>query len=110
MKMKSLAFWENITHYTIGKVGGVSNYTKDTDFSDMIMLNNPPPRIIHIKLGNMKMRQFHQQTSKIWDDVCLMSEKFGSLEQSSDGLKKPVRYQRPNRFSTTYFRTTKNLN
>ncbi len=26
---------------------------------------------------------------------------FGSPEQSSDGLKKPVRYQRPNRFSTT---------
>ncbi len=31
---------------------------------------------------------------------------FGSPEQSSDGLKKTVRYQRPNRFSTTYFRTT----
>ena len=31
----------------------------------------------------------------------------GSPEQSSDGLKKPVKYQRPNRFSTTYFRTTK---
>ncbi|MCK5720301.1 MAG: hypothetical protein KAH84_10195 [Thiomargarita sp.] len=30
----------------------------------------------------------------------------GSPEQSSDGLKKPARYQRPNRFSTTYFRTT----
>ncbi len=28
---------------------------------------------------------------------------------NKDGLKKPVRYQRPNRFSTTYFRTTKVL-
>ncbi|MCK5718441.1 MAG: hypothetical protein KAH84_00675 [Thiomargarita sp.] len=34
------------------------------------------------------------------------SSLLGSPEQSSDGLKKPVRYQRPNRFSTTYFRTT----
>ena len=37
-------------------------------------------------------------------------KKYGSPEQSSDGLKKPVRYQRPNRFSTTYFRTTKLIN
>ncbi len=39
-----------------------------------------------------------------------VAKKIGSPEQSSDGLKKPVRYQRPNRFSTTYFRTTKKLN
>ncbi len=28
---------------------------------------------------------------------------FGSPEQSSDGLKKPVRSQRPNRFMTTKY-------
>ncbi len=50
--------------------------TKDTDFSDMIMINNPPPRVIHIKIGNMKMREFHQLIAKIWEDVCTMSDNY----------------------------------
>lgn len=50
--------------------------TKDTDFSDMIMMNTPPPRVIHIKLGNMKMKDFHQKISNIWSDVCCMSEEY----------------------------------
>lgn len=31
---------------------------------------------LHIKLGNMKMRAFHQNISKIWDDVRLLSENY----------------------------------
>lgn len=50
--------------------------TKDADFSDLVLLNEPPPRVIHIKLGNMKMREFHQLLSKIWADVCLLSEDY----------------------------------
>ncbi|MDM8564801.1 DUF5615 family PIN-like protein [Candidatus Halobeggiatoa sp. HSG11] len=69
-ELKDSEIWE------YAKKNNLTIVTKDTDFSDMIILNEPPPRIIHIKLGNMKMRQFHQQISKIWDDVCLMSEKF----------------------------------
>jgi predicted nuclease of predicted toxin-antitoxin system len=50
--------------------------TKDADFSDLVLLNEPPPRVIHIKFGNMKMREFHQLLSKIWTDVCLLSEDY----------------------------------
>ena len=28
--------------------------TKDTDFSDMIMISEPPPRVIHIKLAHSR--------------------------------------------------------
>jgi predicted nuclease of predicted toxin-antitoxin system len=50
--------------------------TKDADFSELVLLNEPPPRVIHIKFGNMKMREFHQLLSKIWIDVCLLSEDY----------------------------------
>ena len=33
--------------------------TKDSDFSNKIVLRSPPPKIIHIRLGNMKMEEFH---------------------------------------------------
>lgn len=50
--------------------------TKDADFSDRILLSDPPPRIIHIKTGNMKMRAFHEHLSQLWEQVCLLSENY----------------------------------
>ena len=50
--------------------------TKDADFSDRVLLNNPPPRVIHIKLGNMKMKAFHNAVDNIWDEVLLMSKEY----------------------------------
>jgi len=50
--------------------------TKDSDFSDMAIMNNPPPRVIHIKIGNLKMKEFHQLISNIWKDVCIMSDNY----------------------------------
>jgi len=50
--------------------------TKDTDFSDLVLLNNPPPRVIHIKLGNMKMKAFHNAMDNIWNEVLLLSQEY----------------------------------
>ena len=50
--------------------------TKDADFSDRVLLNNPPPRVIHIKLGNMKMKAFHNAIDNIWDEVLTMSREY----------------------------------
>jgi predicted nuclease of predicted toxin-antitoxin system len=61
--------------------------TKDTDFSDMIMITVPPPRVIHIKLGNMKMREFHQLLSRIWGDVCAMSDEFKLIRVYSNTIE-----------------------
>ena len=48
--------------------------TKDADFSDRMLIFSPPPRVIHIKLGNMKMKMFHNSINNIWDNVLKMSE------------------------------------
>jgi predicted nuclease of predicted toxin-antitoxin system len=50
--------------------------TKDADFSDLVLFSDPPPRVIHIKFGNMKMREFHQSMSKIWSEACLLSSQY----------------------------------
>lgn len=47
--------------------------TKDTDFSDRILLSAPPPRVIHIKIGNMRMRDFHQAIFRRWEAICELS-------------------------------------
>ena len=33
--------------------------SKDTDFSDRVMLTRPPPRVVHIRIGNMRIHDFH---------------------------------------------------
>jgi len=30
--------------------------TKDVDFSDRIIISNPPPRVVHLRFGNMRKR------------------------------------------------------
>ena len=80
-ELKDSEIWE------YAKENSLTIVTKDTDFSDMIMLNNPPPRVIHIKIGNMKMREFHQLITKVWDDVCTMSEDFKLIRVYSNKIE-----------------------
>ena len=43
--------------------------TKDRDFYDRILLSEPPPKVIHIKLGNIKIREFHDFMAKNWNKI-----------------------------------------
>ncbi len=50
--------------------------TKDRDYSDRILLSDPPPRIIHLRVGNMKLRDFHIFVSAHWDEIIEMSRTY----------------------------------
>ena len=34
--------------------------TKDVDFSDRLMLDSNPPKVVHLRFGNMRKREFYQ--------------------------------------------------
>lgn len=40
--------------------------SKDADFSDRMMLSDPPPRVVHVRLGNLRMREFHEILTRCW--------------------------------------------
>jgi predicted nuclease of predicted toxin-antitoxin system len=48
--------------------------TKDRDYADRILWATPPPRIIHLKVGNLKLRDFHVFVSKCWGEVLEISQ------------------------------------
>ncbi len=52
------------------KENSLTIITKYVDFSNKIMLNNPPPKVIHIRFDNMKMKNFY---FNVWDDVLEMN-------------------------------------
>lgn len=47
--------------------------TKDSDFSHRIIVSNPPPKVVHIRIGNMRLRQLDATISKIWPDIDVLS-------------------------------------
>lgn len=69
-KMLDSQIWE------YAKDNALTIVTKDADFSELVLLNNPPPRVIHIKFGNMKINDFYQFMNKSWLDICQVSENF----------------------------------
>jgi predicted nuclease of predicted toxin-antitoxin system len=48
--------------------------SKDTDFSDRVMVSNPPPRVVQIRFGNMRMRDFHTLITSLWPRIVALSE------------------------------------
>ncbi|QTR49938.1 DUF5615 family PIN-like protein [Candidatus Thiothrix anitrata] len=80
-EMKDSEIWEYAKQHNLVIV------TKDADFSDRILLAEPPPRIIHIRTGNMKMRDFHQHLSQLWDQVCLLSDTYKLVQVYNDRIE-----------------------
>mgnify|MGYP001403019014 CR=1 FL=1 len=55
------------------KEHGLTIITKDSDFSSRILISEPPPKVIHVRLGNMDMRSFHAAIARCWDEVLNMN-------------------------------------
>jgi len=43
--------------------------TKDTDFSDRVVISKPPPKVIHLRFGNMRKKEFILFVKNIWPQV-----------------------------------------
>lgn len=40
--------------------------TKDADFSHRVMLTEPPPWVVHLRVGNLRRREYHQFLFRVW--------------------------------------------
>ncbi|MCH9807388.1 MAG: DUF5615 family PIN-like protein [Alphaproteobacteria bacterium] len=49
--------------------------SKDSDFSSRVMLSTDGPKVIHIRVGNMRIAELHAFLGRVWGDVCELSEK-----------------------------------
>ncbi len=69
------------------KENSLTIVTKDADFSDFVLMSEPPPRVIHVKLGNMKIRDFHQHLTKIWKETEEMSQSYKLVRIDEDRIE-----------------------
>lgn len=40
--------------------------TKDADFSARIIVESPPPWVVHLRFGNLRSREYHARLAEIW--------------------------------------------
>ncbi|MBU2650131.1 MAG: DUF5615 family PIN-like protein [Bacteroidetes bacterium] len=47
--------------------------TKDTDFSTKVLFQDKP-KVIHLKIGNMKIQELYSFLNKNWDEIIKVSD------------------------------------
>lgn len=62
-----LQIWEYARHENLIIV------TKDADFSALAMLSEPPPKVVHLKIGNLRIRDFHTLLRRLWPEIQALS-------------------------------------
>lgn len=65
--LQGLSSDEEIWEYS--KKNNLVIVSKDADFSNKILYKEPPPKVVHLKIGNMKMNEFHGFLNRIWPVV-----------------------------------------
>jgi predicted nuclease of predicted toxin-antitoxin system len=43
--------------------------SKDADFSDRIMLSAPPPWVVRLAFGNLRLRDYHATLARAWPQI-----------------------------------------
>lgn len=66
--------WSDTQIWNYAQENNFTIITKDADFSNRIIFHKPPPKVIHIRFGNLKMREFFVVMTAIWNDVIDLSE------------------------------------
>jgi predicted nuclease of predicted toxin-antitoxin system len=55
--------------WNFAKANDLVIVSKDADFSERIIVSSPPPKVVHLKLGNLRKKQFHEVLSRVWPKV-----------------------------------------
>lgn len=56
------------------KANGLVIVTKDADFSQRALVEGPPPPVIHVRLGNMRLRELRARLLVAWPEAARLSE------------------------------------
>jgi predicted nuclease of predicted toxin-antitoxin system len=78
--------------WAFAKREGFVLLTKDTDFFDRMVLSGPPPKVVWIRLGNMKRKELENRIYILWDQIEVLLKDFALVEVREgriEGLKIP---------------------
>ncbi len=65
--------WADKRVWEYSKENNLTIISKDADFSARMMMNEPPPKVIHMRIGNMRLSELHDFVNKNWSSIIEMS-------------------------------------
>jgi len=66
--------WSDDTIWQYAQDNNLIIITKDSDFSIKVLYLGSPPKVIHLKFGNLRMKEFHNLLTKVWAKIDVMIE------------------------------------
>ncbi|MGA2180733.1 MAG: DUF5615 family PIN-like protein [Verrucomicrobiota bacterium] len=61
--------------------------SKDADFSDRIITNSPPRRVVHLRFGNLRKDEFHALLARVWPQIETLLKSHKLVNVYSDRLE-----------------------
>lgn len=61
--------WKDNQIWEYAKNNDLIIISKDADFSLKVLYKGAPPKVIHLKFGNLRMKDFHALITKVWPDI-----------------------------------------
>lgn len=71
--------WPDASVWEYARANDLSIVTKDADFSDRIMSSTPPPRVIHLRIGNMRLLELRAFLTRTWPQIDQLSRSYKLL-------------------------------
>lgn len=68
--------WSDEQIWNYAKDNNLTIITKDSDFSNKIIFHSPPPKVIHVRFGNVKMKEFFSIIAKHWQTVLTLNQDY----------------------------------
>lgn len=66
--------WTDKQIWDYAKENNLIIITKDADFYNTVLISEPPPKVIHLRIGNMRLKELHHFLNKVWPDVLTLIE------------------------------------
>ncbi len=58
--------WSDTEIWNYARKNDCTIVTKDADFSHRIIVAHPPPKVIHLRIGNLRLREFSLFIERNW--------------------------------------------
>jgi predicted nuclease of predicted toxin-antitoxin system len=80
-------YWDDEAIWQYAKTNELTIISKDKDFLIQQLLKGTPPKIVHIKFGNLKLIDFISVIETCWDEVELLLNNHTLINLYSDRIE-----------------------
>lgn len=80
-------YWDDEAIWQYAKTNNLTIISKDKDFLIKQLLKGTPPKVVHIKFGNLKLNDFISAIETCWDEVELLLSNHTLINIYSDSIE-----------------------